>query len=365
MTFKHINFDDSFTMRSLERVARDKGWIHETPINKIAALQENDLSISNNLTENVMKLCAGLRASGMHKSAEEVELKFMIYKKAQTLYETSKEKGEDLVDEAHPKGSHKLSNIEGDSVIETIVDQHLAGIKLTEKKPTGKLASSDALKAVKNILAQAANPVVIQQLNIVLRSVKTIFNLHEETSFLARPIMFGKDNLIENINEAISNANNPELLDQLFPKIKLGLDKFYSNFKPGMITGVDASTWAGMTPLFNKANTALNAAQKVINEKGEVPISPEIGTLTKWISNAKSTLKKWETIIGSDPDREDADKETAISWISKKMGQVTDIENKFQSLNDEEKASSAIALLTNLKKITTPSFGQFKSNWEL
>lgn len=150
MTFKHVKFEDSVTMRSLERVARDKGWIHDTPISKIASLNETDLSISMNLTENIMKLCAGLRASGAHKYADEVELKFMNYKKAQTLYETSKETGEDLIDSAHPKGSHKLSDMDGDNVIETIIDQHLAAIKLTEKKPTGKLSSaSEILNQVK------------------------------------------------------------------------------------------------------------------------------------------------------------------------------------------------------------------------
>lgn len=367
MTFKHIKFDDSFTMRSLEKVARDKGWIHETPATKIAVLQETDFSISNNLTENVMKLCVGLRASGMYKYADEVEQKFMHYKQAQTLYETSKEKGEDLVDEAHPKGSHKLSGIEGDSLIETIVDQHLAGIKLTEKKPTGKLAALNTLRAVKNVLSQAANPTTAQYLNIVLKNVQNIFGLHEETPWIFRTDNYGKDNLIELIQQAISNTNNVEMLDQLLPRIKLGIDKFYKTFKPGIVGGVSDETWAGMTPLFSKAYGAFAVAKKSVDEKPVVSaaVPAEVSALIKWIANAKSMLKKWEMIISSDPEREADDKEKALSWISQKMAQVANIDSRFQSLNDEEKISSAMALLNNLKKITTPSFSQFKTNWEL
>jgi len=367
MTFKHVKFEDSVTMRSLERVARDKGWLPpEKSLSKIASLNETDLSISVNLTENIMKLCSGLRASGLNAYADDVESKFMSYKRAQTLYETSKEKGEDLVDAAHPKGSHKLGDMDGDGVIETIIDQHLAGIKLTEKKPTGKLASKDILKSVKVVLAQAANPTVVQGLNTILSSVQTIFALHEEQSFLTRPITFGKDKLIGYINQAISNAGNPASLEQILPRIKLGLDNFYGAFKPGsVIGGVSDETWAGMTPLFAKANTALSAVQKALAAPAPAAAKPasQLDTLNKWLANAFSVLKGFQAKIATDPDLEDPEKKQANQWIAAKLNQVQGVKAQLDGMEAEEQEQNANILLGNLKKITTPSFAQFKSTW--
>src|SRR5574338_644538 len=150
MTFKHTKFEDSPIMRSLEKVAREKGLVKDEPIAKTASAPTIDLAPSGNLMSNVLKLCAGLRASGFDKYASELELAYLNYKRANTLYETSKEKGEDLVDEAHPKGSHKLEGVDGDAVIETILDNHLKMVELVNKKPTGKLASSkDVMGGVK------------------------------------------------------------------------------------------------------------------------------------------------------------------------------------------------------------------------
>lgn len=155
MTFKHIGFYSSPTMRSLERLAIDKGLIKTDPLEKIASKKDNDLSATKSLTENVMKLCSGLRSEGLEKYAEEIETHFMIYKKAEHLYETSKETGEDLVDQAHPKGSHKLEGVEGDSLIETVIKQQEEDLKIVNKKPTGKLSNAKKIiNAVKMIAAQ-------------------------------------------------------------------------------------------------------------------------------------------------------------------------------------------------------------------
>jgi hypothetical protein len=145
-------------MRSLERLALSKGLIKDDPIlQKIASLKSKkviDLIPTTNLTDNLMKLCAGLRASGLAKYAEELESNFVMYKKAESLYETSKEEGEDLVNAAHPKGSHKLEGVDGDSVIETIIDQQLQDLKMIDKKPGGKLSNAnEIIGAVRIVLA--------------------------------------------------------------------------------------------------------------------------------------------------------------------------------------------------------------------
>lgn len=159
MTFKHEKFEDSVTMRSLVKVAANKGWIKPEPMVKQASATD-DLTPTRNLTENVMKLSSALRKSGMVKAAEELEHNFITYKHANSLYNISDESGEDLVDAAHPNKSHKIKDIEGDSVIETIIDQQLKDLKIVNKKPTGKLSSSkEVLNAVKVVLAQELSDV--------------------------------------------------------------------------------------------------------------------------------------------------------------------------------------------------------------
>ncbi|CAB4197108.1 hypothetical protein UFOVP1290_628 [uncultured Caudovirales phage] len=152
MTFKHANFEDSPTMRSLIRLATDKGWVKDDPIEKVAS-NKIDLSVTDSLTENILKLCSGLRQSGMDKQAEELEVKFMQYKRACGLYDISKESGEDLVNAAHPDGSHKMEGLNHE--VKTIIDKHLAMLGIVNKNSTGKLTNANQiLNSVKMALGQ-------------------------------------------------------------------------------------------------------------------------------------------------------------------------------------------------------------------
>lgn len=157
MTFKHMKFEDSAVMRSLEKISVEKGLVKEasTKTKSINELVGNKLIASNNLTENIVKLCDHLRKNGFESYASELEYKFLNYKTAATLYETSKETGEDLIDMAHPKGSHKLEGVPGDSTIETVVDRQKAILNTVNKNPTGKLSNAkDIINAVKIVLAE-------------------------------------------------------------------------------------------------------------------------------------------------------------------------------------------------------------------
>lgn len=163
MTFKHMKFEDSPTMRALEKVAKEKGLVKPESLEKKAAVTKKaDYTPTPNLMENIFKLCAGLRDSGLKKEADEIEMNYLNLKRAQTLYETSKETGDDLVQSAHPKGSHKLEGVEGnEAVVEDILDQHLKMLEKVNKKPTGKLSESnskDIIKSVKMALGQAPPP---------------------------------------------------------------------------------------------------------------------------------------------------------------------------------------------------------------
>ncbi len=410
MTFRHINFEDSSTMRSLEKVAREKGWVGETPLSKIASLEENDLSASANLTENILKLCSGLRDSGQGKYADELESRFITYKKAQTLYETSKETGEDLIDFAHPKGSHKLEGFEGDAVIETVIDQHLAFLKMIEKKPTGKLSSSsEILKAVKNVVAQDYSGIKsnvnsawnqFQKLKSVVnpyltREVGGLQDWIVNWMSVAGPFVNdynGKMNTVkenptfENINAAVDN------LSRLENRLKPGL---YGLPKESQVWSDAQAIMAGIKNSLNEALKLSELNQKEMGsrskEKYDTSKSSEVqsdspggasnftdivkkttqnaallnspsSVLSKWIANAKSVLNGWSAKINTDPDLNAIDKGKAGKWISDKLSKVSEIDTQFQALTQQEKDQQASMLLSNLKKITSP-FGQFKKTW--
>ena len=157
MTFKHVKFTDSPTMRSLEKMALGNG----APIEKKASTErpKKDMTPTNNVFENLTKLCSGLRDIGLSRYADELEHNYMNYKQADAAYLTNtKDSGEKMLQEAHPEGSPKISDSQY-AVIENIIDQQLKTIKMVEKTPTGKLASSnDIIDAVKLSLGQVGNP---------------------------------------------------------------------------------------------------------------------------------------------------------------------------------------------------------------
>lgn len=186
-----INDKNSELMRSLVKVAQEKGLVkpEPLPVRTAASFVKNDLSPTNNLMENIVKLCQGLRTTGFNKYADELESVFINYKQAttRTLYDTTGEKGEDLIDAAHPKGSHKMEGVEGDAVVETILDKHIKMLDVTNKKPTGKLASSqDIINAVKIVLADDSDVENFQEKIANVNSIldKSIGNVRKTIEYI-------------------------------------------------------------------------------------------------------------------------------------------------------------------------------------
>lgn len=165
MTFKHTKNWDSEVMRSLEKVAYEKGLVKPEPLPQKTAsvIKKADVTPTSDLMANIFKLCVALRAEGFVKEANDVEVNYLNYKRAQTLYEAFKEKGEDVIHDAHSEGSHKLEGVDGDeAVVEDILDKHEKIMKAVEKKPTGKLSSNkDILNAVKVTLG--AGPLALRK----------------------------------------------------------------------------------------------------------------------------------------------------------------------------------------------------------
>ena len=168
MTYKNVKFHESPVMRSLERVAVEKGIIKPETIQKTASKKGTNLAPGPNLEENIFKLCSGLREQGFSKQAIEIESKFFNLKKAVHLYDTHGETGDDLINAAHPDGSHQMKDVDGDAMIETILDKHKAMKRMIEKEPTGKQGSVKKLADIVKSAGKINNKDAINAIKIVL-----------------------------------------------------------------------------------------------------------------------------------------------------------------------------------------------------
>lgn len=217
MTFKHINFDDSPVMRSLERMAISKEPKKE--IEKTASSNKPDFTPTGDFFSNLTKLCSGLRDAGLSKYADELENNYLRYKQAETAYETSKETGEDLVDQAHPQGSVRVGDSEYGE-IETIVDQQLRTLKIIDKNPTGKLASAtDIIGAVK--LSLGNSPGVPEDINNMSEELKigwrkyvayqTVSNIYNQLHTIKTKVnYYFSDNsyVVNSVNNSLNKIDN-------------------------------------------------------------------------------------------------------------------------------------------------------------
>lgn len=280
MTFKHTKFEDSTTMRSLAKVAQEKGWIKEEPLQKTASAPKLDLKPTENLTENLLKLCAGLRAQGFEKQAEELESKFVQYKQANALYNVTKEKGEDLVEAAHPKGSHKLEGVEGkEATFEDILDKHVKMMQVVDKKPTGKLSdASQILKAVKTVLAAA--PTKEQFENAIQGAISTInSNLSRIASISNSELTFSIDPQVGEIAKLTSNPtiDNLEAAEDLIGKLETRLDPHsWLHYTLMGSSGLSEDTWQGVQGLLNSVKTNVRNAKSWRAQLKQLESSSEV-----------------------------------------------------------------------------------------
>lgn len=382
MTFKHGKFEDSATMRSLIKVAEQKGWVTSEPLKKTAS-ESIDLSPTSSLTENVLKLCAGLRQSGMHKYADEVEKNFFNYKRASDIYDVSGEEGKDLVDAAHPDGSHKMEGMEGDAVIETILDQHLKDKEMVEKKPSGKLAdAASILRAVKVVLAGPEEDKLAALMDMVRRRAQTIATLTESELTVSW----------SGFSEGIAQYSQNPTIDNL-KKIQNIMSKQTSRLKPGIAFGVSEDTWAKVAPQINSINNAVSqaltirmqmqeaAGQRLLGDEGvekkEAPgegdAKPRTGTdaypeatkLSSALEKSLGTLRGFKASVNSDPDLKDKpeDKAAATAWIDNKIQQINVIKSQLTGvIGTDESNNIAPSLLITLQKITS-EFPAFQKEW--
>lgn len=130
---RHIKLPKSSVKDSFKEIALEKKWINPEQIEKKASI--TDLSLTDSLDANISKLIIGLKDSNLDKFAEEIRYHFLNYKKAENdLYNVTKNEYSKYIDLAHPKGSHKMENMEGDAVVEDLYDTQSAILNLLKDK---------------------------------------------------------------------------------------------------------------------------------------------------------------------------------------------------------------------------------------
>jgi hypothetical protein len=354
MTYKHVKLEDSSIGRSLIKVAYEKGLIKEEPsmVKTASTINKNqNYTISGNLMENVLTLCAGLRTLGLEKAANELEGKFVDYKRAAHLYDAHGETGEDVIDMAHPDGSHKISDIEGDAVVETILDQHLKMVNVVNKKPTGKLATSlDILKAVKNVVAQQVD--LKTSLQEMLKAATNISAKFNDISWIERP----RSQATQKLLPAVTEAQNDPSEDNLKYVLTLA-DKSMSDLKSGMLGtllgGVDEVTWEGMLPHFNNLKRFTSSALKALKAPAPAASTSLIDQFNIEYKRLNDILSAWRARVPI-LAKSQADKAEGLKWIDKKANEIKFVKDNFDRMeNDEQKLSNAEVFITRLKGVET------------
>lgn len=416
-----MKFEDSPTMRALEKVAKEKGLVKPESLEKKAALTKKaDYTPTPDLMENIFKLCAGLRSNGLVKEANEIETNYLNYKKAQTLYETSKEKGEDLVQAAHPKGSHKLEGVEGEeAVVEDIIEQHLKMMKSVEKKPTGKLASKDILKAVKMALGQEVAPdqteeEISRQINELAGRILTSFN-----SLMARIKNYGGEGFDVEKADQYANVITGALSKRPITRQQINTiadtwknlmefarksGKFGGGFGHGLVpwqTDAEAEgqkNWnANVNSFAVSVRNEINKLAPLVKDRDTIQFMKDQGTyqgpgagarddsnpesaprqgtttvmsreavnITAIANGALSELTRWQGWINLKKNSmKPADYNSAIAWLKEQYGKIDSLKKQFMEMsNDPERQNREAKEFTNILNVLVAENKEFREAW--
>ena len=369
-----MKFEDSPTMRALEKVAKEKGLVKPEPLQKIAA-KPLDLTPGENLMENIFKLCTGLRVKGFVKEASELEVKYLNYKQAQTLYETSDEEGEDWVDAAHPDGSHRLVDVDGEeAVVETIIDKHKKDLEIAEKEPSGELKdASQIIQAVRTVLGQSKYQPgnlgvyvsglaskaynVLEDIIAVADKELSIVDIPGTERHISR---FNATDLQEKFSTLLLNSPGREeiksaqdLLDRMEQKImpsafgKMHVFEF-------LASGVSTAAWSKLQPQIEQVKLYLSKAIAAL-DAGKVPESElpktQTTTSTTAVTHALPFLMQLQRLdsliskVGSwAAIRAISQNPQATKWITDELTSLRDIKKRYSSIDKGQEENMAPSL---------------------
>jgi hypothetical protein len=391
MTFQHNKFEDSPVMRSLTKIAHEKGWIKDVPVVKTAA-PKLDLNPTHDLLENLLKLSNGLRHSGFDKQADEIESKFVAYKQAQSLYNTHNESGEDLVQSAHPKGSHKLLDVDSkEAVFEDILDQHMKSVDMVEKKPTGKLASSrDIVNAVKIVLADAiaAEP-DYSKLNNTELELRIKDNVAGVIQIIAHIVNIAKDkitwfpDILDIQKEIVDSSKNPILdnLNDMVSQINDMENRLTPNgwFSFGL-GGLTKDAWYNVKKQLDSAIESINSAiraRQTILDRGDSAPENNPGTLDAAKATAASApsdqvIQKYKDAIDNIgimktilQSKNLPNSAALIGWLDQANAFANKNLDDFTKSPYKDKQEVITSFLDQVNKVLQPKLDAFKQQWSV
>lgn len=315
MSLKTKKFNDSVVMKSFKHLALEKGMIKPEEIKK-EAKAVLDLNPVEDFTSNVMKLIAGLRKDGLEKFANDLEDHFVNYKMAESSYGVHKETGDDLVDMAHPKGSHKLEGVLGDATIETILDNHLKMMQIVNKKPSGKLSSAkEIINAVKVSLAE--DEMDIKRKNAAIKEIKKLPAILDKINPLIKNLGISARLLLSDWADNIKSESDDFDGDYNVTKTIMN-DLFRMNYKLKDTFGDEGQKFIldQLISIVGEARATVYSAQQYLS-----------GEFNKYLNNPQSLEKTFSVsdIVGT------------LSWFSNKI--KTNILDKEESFYASKKDS--------------------------
>lgn len=387
MTFKNVKFDDSAVMRSLEKLAVKKGLVQpETMKKEASAAPKTSLNPTGDLTQDLLKLCDGLRKAGFSKYADDVETKFVQLKKAESLYETSKETGEAFLDDAHPEGSVKLKDMDGDATVETVADIKKKIEDLVKKTPKGKLANQDFINLVKISLAEGeVGPLgIIAEQLAKGRSLWQVIDKEVDSNTSGWALQWSENFEWGTISKGIKTnlSRKPEdmttdRIEKLFADIRKAYEFVTSRNKEDLVARLKGA-FGQMLVLYGpmrKARDTYNEGQsqqlsgKPVAEepKSGVHTIPEVniigaGPVEAKIEALKSKVSSFKAQVGADMELSPQEKKTALSFLDSKTAELESQAVGFANVPEMEQQSASAKFLKNVAKIEG-QLQEFYNNW--
>lgn len=284
---RHIKLPKSSVKDSFKEIALEKKWINPEQIEKKASI--TDLSLTDSLDANISKLIIGLKDSNLDKFAEEIRYHFLNYKKAENdLYNVTKNEYSKYINLAHPKGSHKMENMEGDAVVEDLYDTQSAILNLLKDKK--KVKNANIKKADFFVSKEDKN--IEDNVNLNLNSLKV--SLQGILSKIKNPHWRDELSSVQELNQTISYVSSlsvkagwsSDYLKENVSKINNDLSRL-----PNSLSSLQST----YPVLFNHVTKLIQTCINNISNNTNKIYSPESAELSEKNKNKSKLVELWKT----------------------------------------------------------------------
>ncbi len=331
--FKHGKLEDSFIMRSFIKEAQAKGLI-KSEAQDLQKVAKKEVNKPTSLAENIVTLCSELRKVGLNKYASELEVNFLNYKAASKY----KDVDPDIIEQAHPEGSHHLKGVAGDNVIETILEKHLKMLEVANKSPVGKLAK-EIIREVKVALGEEGKALE-QQSNDLYTEAGNYFKAIEKaigiiSKYVDSDDLFNYTMFSNFIKEGVFNKtlNTSTFESELEIWINTRIPNIKNREAGSFASEEEDAKWrASVLPMVNFILNNLIKIQTVISKIKEVDSNIKVRDSAARTSKVLSEFgEEFGPLTGPKPNvMHYTQKEEGKT---KRVAPVADLLNKFESMS--------------------------------